>query len=90
MLMTLIQKEMMHHILSARFVALLLMCVLLIPLNLHINYHHYLKRQIDYRYKFLPNHTYGIFHFSRNGCHANWSSEKKHLLPNGYSLLRDT
>ncbi|MXZ01545.1 ABC transporter permease [Candidatus Poribacteria bacterium] len=49
MLMTLIQKEMMHHILSARFVALLLMCVLLIPLNLHINYHHYLQRQIDYQ-----------------------------------------
>ena len=49
MLMTLIQKEMMHHILSARFVALLLMCVLLIPLNLHINYHHYLKRQTDYQ-----------------------------------------
>ena len=49
MLTTLIQKEMMHHILSARFVALLLMCVLLIPLNLHINYHHYLKRQIDYQ-----------------------------------------
>ena len=49
MLITLIQKEMMHHILSARFVALLLMCVLLIPLNLHINYHHYLKRQIDYQ-----------------------------------------
>ena len=49
MLMTLIQKEMMHHILSARFAALLLMCVLLIPLNLHINYHHYLKRQTDYQ-----------------------------------------
>ena len=49
MLMTLIQKEMMHHILSARFVALLLMCVLLIPLNLHINYHHYLQRQTDYQ-----------------------------------------
>ena len=49
MLMTLIQKEMMLHILSARFVALLLMCVLLIPLNLHINYHHYLQRQIDYQ-----------------------------------------
>ena len=49
MLMTLIQKEIMHHILSARFVALLLMCVLLIPLNLHINYRHYLKRQIDYQ-----------------------------------------
>ena len=35
MLMTLIQKEMMHHILSVRFVALLLMCLLLIPLTLH-------------------------------------------------------
>ncbi len=49
MLITLIRKEMMHHILSVRFVALLLMCVLLIPLNLHINYHHYLKRQTDYQ-----------------------------------------
>ena len=49
MLMTLIRKEIMHHILSARFVALLLMCILLIPLNLHINYHHYLKRQVDYQ-----------------------------------------
>ncbi len=49
MLMTLIQKEIMHHILSARFAALLLMCVLLIPLNLHINYHHYLQRQTDYQ-----------------------------------------
>ena len=48
MLITLIQKEMMHHILSARFVALLLMCVLLIPLNFHINYRRYLQRQIDY------------------------------------------
>ena len=49
MLMTLIRKEMMHHILSARFIALLLMCVLLIPLNLHINYHRYLQRQVDYQ-----------------------------------------
>ena len=49
MLITLIQKEMMHHILSARFVALLLMCVLLIPLNFHINYHRYLQRQVDYQ-----------------------------------------
>ncbi len=49
MLMTLIRKEIMHHILSARFVALLLMCILLIPLNLHINYHHYVKRQVDYQ-----------------------------------------
>ena len=49
MLLTLIRKEMMHHILSARFIALLLMCVLLIPLNLHINYRRYLQRQIDYQ-----------------------------------------
>ena len=49
MLITLIQKEIMHHILSARFVALLVMCILLIPLNFHINYHHYLKRQVDYQ-----------------------------------------
>ena len=49
MLITLIQKEMMHHILSARFVALLLMCVLLIPLNFHINYRRYLQRQVDYQ-----------------------------------------
>ena len=41
MLMTLIQKEMMHHILSVRFVALLLMCLLLIPLTLSISYRHY-------------------------------------------------
>ena len=49
MLITLIQKEMMHHILSVRFIALLLMCVLLIPLNFHINYYRYLQRQIDYQ-----------------------------------------
>ena len=49
MLITLIQKEMMHHILSARFIALLVMCALLIPLNFHINYHRYLQRQIDYQ-----------------------------------------
>ena len=49
MLATLIQKEVMHHILSARFIALLLMCVLLIPLNFHINYRRYLQRQVDYQ-----------------------------------------
>ena len=48
MLMTLIEKEIMHHLLSVRFVALLLMCVLLIPLNLHINYHNYRQRQVSY------------------------------------------
>ena len=49
MLITLIQKEIMHHILSVRFVALLLMCVLLIPLTLSINYRRYLQRQVDYQ-----------------------------------------
>ena len=49
MLITLIQKEVMHHILSARFVSLLVMCVLLIPLNFHINYHRYRQRQVDYQ-----------------------------------------
>ena len=49
MLITLIQKEIMHHILSVRFVALLLMCVLLIPLTLFISYHHYRQNQVDYQ-----------------------------------------
>ena len=49
MLMTLIQKEMMHHILSVRFVALLLMCALLIPLTLSINYRRYSQNVTDYQ-----------------------------------------
>ena len=49
MLMTLIQKEIMHHILSVRFVALLLMCVLLIPLTLSINYRRYSQNVTDYQ-----------------------------------------
>ena len=49
MLLTLIQKEMMHHILSVRFVALLLMCVLLIPLTLSINYQSYRQNLVDYQ-----------------------------------------
>ena len=49
MLLTLIQKEMMHHILSVRFVALLLMCVLLIPLTLLINYRNYQGDLVDYQ-----------------------------------------
>ncbi len=49
MLRTLIQKEMMHHILSVRFVALLLMCILLIPLTLFIGYRHYRQSQVDYQ-----------------------------------------
>ncbi len=49
MLMTLIQKEMMHHILSIRFVALLLMCLLLVPLTLYINYRSYLQNQVNYQ-----------------------------------------
>ena len=49
MLMTLIRKEMMHHILSVQFVALLLMCLLLVPLALSINYRHYQQNLVDYQ-----------------------------------------
>ncbi|MCY4570526.1 MAG: ABC transporter permease subunit [Candidatus Poribacteria bacterium] len=49
MLMTLIQKEMMHHILSVRFVALLLMCLLLVPLTLSINHRNYRQNLVDYQ-----------------------------------------
>ncbi len=49
MLPTLIQKEIMHHILSARFVALLLMCLLLIPLTLSINHRTYRQDLVDYQ-----------------------------------------
>lgn len=49
MLMTLIQKEIMHHVLSVRFVALLLMCVLLIPTTLSINYRKYSQNLINYQ-----------------------------------------
>ena len=49
MLLTLIQKEIMHHILSVRFVALLLMCLLLIPLTLSINYRSYRQDLVDYQ-----------------------------------------
>ena len=49
MLMTLIQKEMMHHILSVRFIALLLMCLLLVPLTLSTNYRNYRQNLVDYQ-----------------------------------------
>ena len=49
MLMTLIQKEMMHHILSVRFVMLLVMCLLLVPLTLSINHQNYRKNLLDYQ-----------------------------------------
>ena len=49
MLMTLIQKEILHHILSVRFVALLLMCLLLVPLTLSINHRNYRQSLIDYQ-----------------------------------------
>ena len=49
MLMTLIQKEAMHHILSVRFVALLLMCLLLVPLTLSINHRSYRQSLVDYQ-----------------------------------------
>ena len=49
MLLTLIEKEILHHILSVRFVALLLMCLLLIPLTLSINYGNYRQHLVDYQ-----------------------------------------
>ena len=49
MLMTLIQKEIMHHVLSVRFVALLVMCLLLVPLTLSINYRNYRQNLVDYQ-----------------------------------------
>ncbi len=49
MLITLIQKEILHHIMSVRFVALLLMCLLLIPLTLSINYRNYRQDLVDYQ-----------------------------------------
>ena len=49
MLMTLIQKEIRQHILSIRFVALLLMCLLLIPLTLSINHQNYRQNLVDYQ-----------------------------------------
>ena len=49
MLMTLVKKEMMHHILSVRFVMLLLMCLLLVPLTLSINHQNYRKNLLDYQ-----------------------------------------
>ena len=49
MFLTMIQKEIMQHILSVRFVALLLMCLLLIPFTLHINYHNYRQSSVDYQ-----------------------------------------
>ena len=48
MLMTLIQKEIMHHILSVRFIALLLMCLLLVPLTLSTNHRNYRQNLVDY------------------------------------------
>ena len=49
MLMTLIRKEILLHVLNVRFLALLLMCVLLIPLTLSISYRRYSQNRIDYQ-----------------------------------------
>ena len=49
MLLTLIQKEIMHHILSVRFVALLVMCLLLVPFTLFINHRSHYQNLIDYQ-----------------------------------------
>ena len=100
MLTTLIQKEVMHHVLSARFVALLLMCVLLIPLNLHINYHHYLKRQIDYQEQEIlkkentPKDENGkesagvhVFKFTSESTDLNFEVSKLTLKPTPLSVF---
>jgi ABC-type transport system involved in multi-copper enzyme maturation permease subunit len=39
----------MHHILSVRFVALLVMCLLLVPLTLSTNYRNYRQNLVDYQ-----------------------------------------
>ena len=57
MLLTLVQKEVMHHLLSIRFVALLLMCLLLIPLTLSTGYNTYLQNQINYQELLKLAHT---------------------------------
>ena len=49
MLLTLIRKEIMHHILSVRFIALLLMCLLLLPLTLSMGYHDYCQNLENYQ-----------------------------------------
>ena len=49
MLLTLIRKEMMHHLLSVRFIVLLLMCLFLVPLTLSINYQQYRQNLVDYQ-----------------------------------------
>ena len=49
MLRTLIRKEMMRNILNVRFIVLLLMCLLLVPLTLSINYQNYRQSLVDYQ-----------------------------------------
>ena len=49
MLLPLIRKEMIHHILSVRFIVLLLMCLLLVPLTFSINYQNYRQNLVDYQ-----------------------------------------
>ncbi len=40
---------MMHHLLSVRFIVLLLMCLFLVPLTLSINYQQYRQNLVDYQ-----------------------------------------
>ncbi len=49
MLLTLIRKEIMHHILSIRFIVLLLMCLSLVLLTFSINYQNYRQNLVDYQ-----------------------------------------
>lgn len=49
MLSTLVEKEVTHHVLSVRFVVLLMMCFLLVPLTLSINYQKHLQHRVDHQ-----------------------------------------
>ena len=86
MLTTLIQKEIMHHILSIRFVALLLMCLLLIPLTLSINYHKYSQKQLDYQESVKRLHTEAEEN-SQNAQDSNAEVSKLFFKPTPLSVF---
>lgn len=89
MLITLIQKEMMHHVLSVRFLALLLMCLLLIPLTLSISYSNYRQRQIDYQEarKFANNDATTVNSMNLEPPKPNVEVSKLFLKPSSLSVF---
>ena len=86
MLMTLIQKEIMHHILSVRFIALLLMCALLIPLTLSINYRRYSQNLTDYQESVKRERT-GAKENPPNAQDPNMEVSKLFLKPTPLSVF---